>query len=132
MKGYVLIAFIGGGLGIVMLFLAFSFLTIFPPAEKYAIYVNPIMLKGSTGIETHVELKNTGADRLTNVTVYYGGSARPDTIPALDPGQRVFLSPSAGGDLKEGRVTADHGIDVVKPYIIPANAPLFGNSGFGG
>lgn len=132
MKKWLLFAIIGGGLAAIFSFLVVTFLPIFPPAEKYEAYVNPIMVEGDMGVETHVELKNTGSEPLTNVTVYYGGTARPDKIPELDPGERIFLSPPQGADYKEVRVTADNGIDITKPYITPASAPFFGNSGFGG
>ena len=132
MKIPVLTIIIGCGLAAIGLFLALTFLPILPPSQKYDVLVNPILIKGSLGTESHVEIKNTGSEALTNVTVYYGGTARPDIIPTLDPGQRIFLSPPQGSDLTEVRVTSDQGIDVTKPYTVPASAPLVGNSGFGG
>lgn len=123
---------IGGGLGALIIFLTFTFLPILPPSEKYDVFVNPTLVKDSMGTETHVDVKNTGLNPLTNVRVDYGGTAKPDIIPILNPGERVTLSPPVGSNLKEVRVTSDEGIDVIKAYNIPTSAPFVGNSGFGG
>jgi hypothetical protein len=99
---------------------------------KYDISVDPIIVKDSMGTETHVAIKNTGISALTNVTVHYGGTARPDLVPVLNPGDKVSLSPPDGSDLSEVRVTADQGIDITKSYRTPAGVPFVGNSGYGG
>ncbi|MDE1863491.1 MAG: hypothetical protein KGI33_11355 [Thaumarchaeota archaeon] len=124
-------AAIGAGIAAIVIFLVFSFIVEIP-TEKYAISVNPIIIKGSMDTETHVEIKNIGIDTLTNVRVDYGGTAKPDVLPSLDPGEKVDLSPPPGSDLTSVRVTADQGIDVTEPYNEPANAPFVGNNGFGG
>ncbi len=123
---------IGLGLCAIGIFLALTFLPLIPPSIKYDISVDPIIVKDNMGTETHVMIKNTGIETLTNVTVHYGGTARPDFIPILNPGEKVSLSPPDGSDLKEVRVTAAQGIDVIKEYRSPASAPFVGNSGFGG
>lgn len=84
------------------------------------------------GTETHVTIKNTGIDALTNVKVDYGGTAKPDVIPILNPGDKVALSPPEGSDLTEIRVTTDQGINVTQPYKVPTSVPFVGNSGYGG
>ena len=122
---------IGVGLGAIALFLVFSFL-LSTPTQKYDISVDPIIVKDSMGTETHVSVKNTGRDALTNVKVEYGGTAKPDIIALLSPGQKISLSPPMGSDLTSVRVTADQGIDVTTPYHQPASAPFIGNSGYGG
>lgn len=132
MNNRVLAIIIGGGLSAIGVFLIVTFLPIFPPSEKYDISVDPVIVKDDMGTEIHIAIKNTGANPLTNVTVIYGGSARPDIIPVLEPGEKISLSPPQGGDLNEVKVTADQGINVTQPYRIPASAPFVGNSGYGG
>lgn len=132
MKRPILTIVIVGILATVIIFLAFNFLPILPPSQKYAISVNPILVKDEMGTETHVAIKNTGMDALTNVTVNYGGTAKPDIIPILNPGDKIMLSPPDGSDLTEVRVTTDQGIDITQPYTTPASAPFIGNSGYGG
>jgi hypothetical protein len=132
LKTPVLVAIIGGGIGALLVFLVLTFLPVIPPSQKYDIFVNPIMVRDSMGTETHVDIKNTGMDPLTNIKVDYGGTAKPDVIPILNPGQKITLSPPQGSDLTIVRVTADQGIAVSKPYNIPASAPFVGNSGYGG
>jgi hypothetical protein len=132
LKKHVLTIAIGGILAAIIIFLAFSFLPILPPSQKYDISVTPILVRDEMGTETHVTIKNTGMDALTNVTVNYGGTAKPDVIPILNPGDKIMLSPPEGSDLTEVRVTSDQGIDVTQPYTVPASAPFIGNSGYGG
>jgi len=112
--------------------MVFNFLPIVPPSEKYDVSIDPILVKDNMGTETHVTIKNTGMNSLTNVTIYYGGTARPDVIPILHPGEKVLLSPPEGSDIEEVRVTANEGLDVTKSYRVPASAPFVGNSGYGG
>ncbi|MGH2612397.1 MAG: hypothetical protein ACRDFB_05045 [Rhabdochlamydiaceae bacterium] len=118
------IALICGGIGALLIFLVLVFLPIIPPSQKYDISVDPIMIKDSLGTETHVGIKNTGMYALTNIRVEYGGTAKPDVIPKLNPGEKIILSPPEGSDLTMVRVTTDQGIDVSEPYRIPAS-PLF-------
>lgn len=132
LKKPVLTIVIGGALAAIVIIFAFIFLPIIPPSQKYDISINPILVKDDMGSETHVTIKNTGMDALTNVTVNYGGTARPDIIPILNPGDKITLSPPEGSDLTEVRVTTDQGIDVTQPYNTPASAPFVGNSGYGG
>lgn len=132
MKKPILTIVIGGALASIFIFLVFTFLPIIPPSQKYDISVNPILVRDEMGSETHVTVKNTGMDALTNVTVNYGGTARPDIIPVLNPGDKVTLSPPDGSDLTEVQVTADQGINITQPYTTPASAPFIGNSGYGG
>jgi len=120
-----------GGLAAIGIFLVFTFL-LSTPTQKYDISVNPIIVKDEMGTETHVIIKNTGIDALTNVKIDYGGTAKPDMIPLLNPGDKITLSPPEGSDLSVVKVTADQGIDVTQPYQEPASAPFIGNSGYGG
>ena len=132
MNNRVLIAIIGGGISALVAFLVLTFLPIIPPSEKYDISVDPIIVKDDMGTEVHVAIKNTGINALTNVTVIYGGTAKSDVIPSLNPGEKISLSPPQGSDLSYVRVTTNEGIDVTQPYRTPASAPFVGNSGYGG
>ncbi len=123
---------IGVGLAAIAIFLSFSFLPIIPPSQKYDISIEPIIITDSMGTETHVTIKNTGMDALTNIKVDYGGTAKPDIIPVLNPGDKVSLSPPEGSNLTQIRVTTDQGIDVTQPYRVPVSVPFVGNSGYGG
>ncbi|MDE1829099.1 MAG: hypothetical protein KGI25_02135 [Thaumarchaeota archaeon] len=131
MKIPILTIGIGAGLAVIVIFLVFNFL-LATPTQKYDISVDPIIVKDSMGTETHVTIKNTGMDTLTNVKVDYGGTAKPDLVPTLNPGDKISLSPPEGSDLTQVRVTADQGIDVTQPYREPASVPFIGNSGYGG
>lgn len=131
MKKPLLSIAIGAGLAAIGVFLVFTFL-LSTPTQKYEISVSPMIIKDEMGTETHVVIKNTGIDPLTNVKIDYGGTAKPDLIPLLNPGDKVSLSPPEGSDLTTIRVTADNGIDVIQPYQEPASAPFVGNSGYGG
>jgi hypothetical protein len=128
----ILAIIIGGGVSALGAFLVLTFLPIIPPSEKYAISVDPIIVRDDMGTEIHVALKNTGIYALTNVTVMYGGATKPDVIPILNPGDKISLSPPQGGSLNQVRVTTNEGIDVIQPYRTPASAPFVGNSGYGG
>ncbi len=131
MKVSILALVIVGGLAAIVIFLVFNFLVSIP-TQKYEISVDPILVKDIMGSETHVIIKNTGTDPLTNVKVDYGGTTKPDVIYLLNPGEKISLSPPEGSDLTTVRVTADQGIDITQPYRMPASAPFVGNSGFGG
>ena len=122
----------GGGFAAVAIFLLAIFLPIIPISEKYSISVDPIIVKDEMGTETHVAIKNTGTDALTHVVVYYGGSAKSDIIPTLNPGERISLSPPEGSELNEVRITTDQGINITKEYRTPASVSFVGNSGYGG
>lgn len=131
MKRSILTVTLGGGFGAVVAFLLLIFMPMIP-TERYSMSVDPIIVRDAMGTETHVAIKNTGTEQLTNITVYYGGTAKSDTIPVLGPGERVSLSPPDGSQLDMVRVTSDHGINITKEYRTPASADFVGNSGYGG
>ncbi|MGI0018577.1 MAG: hypothetical protein ACREA1_07695 [Nitrosotalea sp.] len=132
MKKPVLSIAIGGCFVAVTIFLVFSFLPIIPTSAKYSIAVDPVIVKDEMGTETHVAIKNTGTDALTNVVIYYGGTAKPDTIPVLNPGEKISLSPPEGSDLDKVYIITDQGLNVTKEYRSPTSANFVGNSGYGG
>lgn len=126
MKKAIVAASIGGASVLV----AVVVLVFLSPTQDYALSVDPIISKGDFGTYTHVFIKNTGREPVTNVRVDYGNQ-KSDTVPVLDPGDRIMLSPPGGSNLEQVKVTADNGIDIVKQYTSPANAPMIGNGGFG-
>ena len=122
---------IGACLALISAFLAVNFLPIIP-TEKYSMSVDPIMVRDEMGTETHVAIKNTGMNALTNIVVRYGGTAKSDIIPTLNPGEKISLSPPEGSELEQVIVTADQGINITKEYRTPTSATFVGNSGYGG
>lgn len=132
MKKPVLSIAIGVCFVAVTIFLVSSFLPIIPTSAKYSISVDPVIVKDEMGTETHVAIKNTGTDVLTNVVIHYGGTAKPDTIPVLNPGEKISLSPPEGSELDKVYITTDQGINVTKEYRSPTSANFVGNSGYGG
>ena len=122
----------GVGFAAVTVFFLVVFLPIIPISEKYSMSVDPIIVKDEMGTETHVAIKNTGTDALTHVVVYYGGSAKSDIIPQLNPGEKISLSPPDGSELNQVRITTDQGINITKEYRTPASVNFVGNSGYGG
>jgi hypothetical protein len=110
----------------------FSFLPIIPTSAKYNISIDPVIVKDEMGTETHVAIKNTGTNALTNVIVYYGGTAKPDVIAILNPGEKISLSPPDGSSLDVVHVTSDQGINMTQEYRTPTSVNFVGNSGYGG
>jgi hypothetical protein len=132
LKKPVLSILIGGFIAAIGVYVTLSFLPVVATSERYNISVDPIIVSDQMGTETHVALKNTGINPLTNVTVHYSGTSRSDTIPILNPGEKVSLSPPDASDLIDVTVTADQGINVTKKYRTPTSADFVGNSGYGG
>ena len=132
MKRSLFTLIIVGGFSVIIIYLVTSFLPFATTSEKYSILVDPIIIQDELGTETHVTIKNTGTDTLTNIVVNYGGTAKPDIIPKLDSGEKISLSPPEGSDLKVVIVTTAEGIDITKTYRTPASVSFVGNSGYGG
>lgn len=132
MKKPILAIVLGGCFAAVTIFLVSSFLPIIPTSAKYSMSVDPVIVKDEMGTETHVAIKNTGTNPLTNVVVYYGGTAKSDIIPVLGPGEKISLSPPEGSDLSQVIITTDQGINMTKEYRSPTSANFVGNSGYGG
>lgn len=98
---------------IAIVFVVFFALT---PTEKYSVSVDPFMDPQTLVTNSHVTVQNTGSEPLTNVRVDYGSGSKPDVIPILNPGERVFLSPPSDNNLNSVTVTTDEGISITKPY----------------
>jgi hypothetical protein len=131
LKKPIIVITMGVCLAVIAVFLTVSFFPIIPTA-KFNISVDPIIIRDEMGTETHVAIKNTGMNTLTNIIVHYGGTAKSDIIPTLNPGEKISLSPPEGSELKEVQVTTDQGINITKEYRTPASASFVGNSGYGG
>ncbi len=123
---------IGGCVVLVIAFFLSIFLPVIPISEKYSMSVDPIIVKDDMGTETHVAIRNTGTNTLTNIIVQYGGATKPDVIPILNPGEKISLSPPDGSALDQVQVTSDQGINITKEYRTPASISFVGNSGYGG
>lgn len=132
MKKPILSLVIGGCFILVIAFFLVIFLPVIPISEKYSMSVDPIIVKDDMGTETHVAIRNTGTNALTNIIVEYGGATKPDVIPILNPGEKISLSPPDGSILNEVQVTSDQGINITKEYRTPASISFVGNSGYGG
>jgi hypothetical protein len=132
LKNLLVIVVLAGGFLAIGIFLITNFLPLTTTSEKYNISVDPIMISDEMGIETHVSIKNIGMDTLTNIVVNYGGTAKPDVIPKLNPGEKISLSPPVGSELKVVKVTTNEGIEIIREYRTPASASFVGNSGYGG
>ncbi|MGI0065231.1 MAG: hypothetical protein ACREA5_05480 [Nitrosotalea sp.] len=132
MKKSILSIIIGGCVAMITVFFLVILLPIIPISEKYSMSVDPIIVKDDMGTETHVAIRNTGTNALTNIVVVYGGDTKPDVIPILNPGEKISLSPPEGSPLNEVQVTDDQEINITKEYRTPASISFVGNSGFGG
>ena len=90
---------------------------------QYALLLNPVIQTG-TSTDMHVMVQNTGKAPLTNVRVDYGHGTKADIIPVLNPGEKVWLSPSNIDPNNNVVVTDDQGVTVTKPYTTPNKTPL--------
>lgn len=84
------------------------------PASQYSLYVDARTESGDGTTDSHLTIINTGTDKLTNLKVSYD-AGKPDMIPVLDPGQRIFLSPPTSS--KTVTVTDDQGLTITKSFL---------------
>ncbi|MDH2908015.1 MAG: hypothetical protein PXX83_07985 [Candidatus Nitrosotalea sp.] len=111
---------IGGGAAVMI---AIVIILVSQSTPQYALLLNPIVQTG-TSTDMHVMVQNTGKAPLTNVRVDYGPGAKVDIIPVLNPGEKVWLSPSNIDMNNNVVVTDDQGVTVTKPYSQPIKTPL--------
>ena len=100
---------IGGGAAVVI---AVIVLFVVPHStSQYGLSVEPRteMVMG-VGNVVRLYVQNTGSAQLTNIKIDYGTTS--DSLPALDPGQKVMFSPPIG--TKMVTVTDDQGDKVMK------------------
>jgi hypothetical protein len=91
------------------------------PTKSYSLDVDAMKDEQSLFVNARVILTNNGKQPLTNLSIDYGPTT--ELILKLDPGQKASLSPPAGSDLDNVRVSANEGIDVTKEYRKPIKLP---------
>lgn len=111
---------IGGGAAVMI---AIVTILVSQSTPQYALLLNP-MIQTGTSTDMHVMVQNTGKAPLTNVRVDYGPGTKADIIPVLNPGEKVWLSPSNIDTNNNVVVTDDQGVTVTKPYTTPIKTPL--------
>ncbi|MDE1729002.1 MAG: hypothetical protein KGH81_07495 [Thaumarchaeota archaeon] len=111
---------IGGGAAVMI---AIVIILVSQSTPQYALLLNPVIQTG-TSTDMHVMVQNTGKDPLTNVRVDYGPGTKADVIPVLNPGEKIWLSPSNIDTNNNVVVTDDQGVTVTKPYTTPIKTPL--------
>ena len=81
---------------------------------QYSLSVEPRseMVMG-TGMMVRVYLTNTGSQALTNINLNWGSTS--ESLPILNSGEKVMFSPPSSA--KMVTVTADHGINIMKPLM---------------
>jgi hypothetical protein len=92
------------------------------PLKDYALDVDALKDNQNLFSTSRVILTNLGKMPLTNIVIDYGGKA-VEKLAFLSPGEKVFLSPPATSPLKSVRVSADHGIIVIKDFRTPIKMP---------
>ncbi len=101
---------VGGGIAAVIAIVMVLFLA-HQNTPQYAVSVDASSeMQMGVGSVIRLYVTNTGSSTLTNIKADYGTSS--DSIPALDPGQKVMLSPPSG--VRMVTVTTDKGITVTK------------------
>ena len=99
---------IGGGAAVVIVVvILFSHSN----TQQYALSVDASSeMQMGVGSVIRLYVTNAGSSPLTNIRADYGTSS--DSIPELDPGQKIMLSPPSG--VRTVTVTADQGVTVTK------------------
>jgi hypothetical protein len=100
---------IGGGVAVAIVIIV---LFAFPhSSQQYGLSVDSRteMVMG-VGNVIRIYVQNTGSSQITNIKIDYGVSS--ESIPVLDPGQKVMFSPPNG--VKMVTVTDDQGDKVLK------------------
>jgi hypothetical protein len=116
-----LVVMMAAGLASVSAAMVGLFLISTIPTESYSLDVDAMKDEQSLFVNARVILTNNGKQPLTNLSIDYGPTT--ELIVRLDPGQKVSLSPPAGSNLDNVRVSANEGIDVTKEYRKPIKLP---------
>jgi hypothetical protein len=66
-------------------------------------------------------LTNVGKQPITHVVVDYG--IKKETIQAINPGEKISLSPPEGSNLNVVRIVADNGVNITTGYRTPIGMP---------
>ena len=85
------------------------------PAERHAIFVDPILDKQNLFVVGRVTVQNVGSEQLTNVRVNFGEGDIQE-LGTLDAGQKILLTPPDDNPMKLVTVSADNGVFETKTY----------------
>lgn len=111
MQKYLVTGAIGGGAAVVIAVVLV--LTLHGPTSTYSLYVDARTESGDGTTDSHLTMINTGTQPLTNLKMTYD-IGKPDTLPILNPGDRVILSPPVTSH--SVIITDDQGLTVTKPF----------------
>lgn len=111
MQKYLVTGAIGGGAAVVIAVVLI--LTLHGPTTPYSLYVDARTESGDGTTDSHLTMINTGTQSLTNLKMTYD-VGKPDTIPILNPGDRIILSPPAISH--SVTITDDQGLTITKPF----------------
>lgn len=100
---------VGGGAAVAITVVVLFMFHTNTPQYALSVDANSEMQMG-VGSVIRLYVINTGSSPLTNLKADYGTSS--DSIPELDPGQKIMLSPPSGA--KMVAVTTDQGITAMK------------------
>ena len=98
--------------------IAFNFSNVAIATQDYDVYVDPLVDRQNLFVMARVTIQNTGSHQLTNLRVNFGDGDTLD-VGALDPGQRIIVSPPEGNSVQYVTVTADNGVVESKAYRSP-------------
>lgn len=102
---------IGGGAAVAVAVIVL--LVVHTNTPQYALSLDASSeMQMGVGSAIRLYVTNTGSSPLTNLKADYGTTS--DSIPELDPGQKIMLSPPAGS--KMVTVTDDQGITAAKDF----------------
>ena len=111
MQKYLVTGAIGGGAAVVIAVVLI--LTLHGPTTPYSLYVDARTESGDGTTDSHLTMINTGSQPLTGLKMTYD-VGKPDTIPILNPGDRIILSPPAISH--SVTITDDQGLTITKPF----------------
>ena len=116
MKSYtILIAIIGGSIGIMAIIFGLDIGKLSISTQEYSLYVDPIIDKQSLFVTGRITIQNTGSKQLTNLHVNFGDGDTLD-IKSLKPVEKIILSPPSDNSMQFVMINADNDIFVSKAY----------------
>lgn len=84
-------------------------------AQDYEIFVDPIIDKQNLFVTGRVTIQNTGSQQLSDVRVNFGSGDILE-IGAMEPRQKMIVSPPPDNPMEFVQVTAEPGVFVSKAY----------------
>lgn len=116
MKSYtVLIAIIGGSIGIMAVIFGLDIAKLSISVQEYDLFVDPIIDSQNLFVTGRITLQNIGSKPLTNLHVNFGDGDTID-IKSLKPGEKIIISPPSDNSMQFVMINADNGIFVSKAY----------------